>query len=289
MGAAKDYTGQKFNRLTAIERIPERGGQTRYKCICDCGQDIVVNGGHLASGATKSCGCWNVEQIIRRNKEQARKLDQPQCSLIGKRFGRLIVIQSSGERNTSDKFMSLCRCDCGNETLVVDAALRSGHTKSCGCLAAELRGSGSRTHGKSKSAEYGPWSAMWARCTNPNHAKYEQYKDRCPPPEWRDFAVFFRDMGPRPSPQHSIERIKNGQPYGPQNCRWATPSEQCRNQEKTVRVEFNGQVVSLADACDELGIEYKRSFRQKGNIKAVEMASNGLIKQVTQYDNTNFL
>lgn len=78
---------------------------------------------------------------------------------------------------------------------------------------------------------YGIWSGMWNRCTNPKASNYEYYGGRgiTVDPRWEDFDVFVADMGPRPSPRHSIDRIFNTRGYGPGNCRWATRSEQASN------------------------------------------------------------
>ena len=79
--------------------------------------------------------------------------------------------------------------------------------------------------------EYRAWAALRNRCSNPNHDAYKNYGGRgikvCE--RWNDFLAFLEDMGPRPSPKHSIDRINNDGNYEPDNCRWATRSEQCRN------------------------------------------------------------
>lgn len=86
--------------------------------------------------------------------------------------------------------------------------------------------------GGRQSLEYNSWRAMKARCGNPNHVAYQHYGGRgirvCD--AWQDsFKAFLLDMGPRPSPLHSLDRIDVNAGYSKKNCRWATPSEQARN------------------------------------------------------------
>lgn len=90
---------------------------------------------------------------------------------------------------------------------------------------------------RSTMPEYRIWAGMLARCLNPSTRAFPYYGARgitvCD--SWReDFASFYADMGPRPSPRHSIDRIDNNGPYAPFNCRWATPDMQCRNKRKTI-------------------------------------------------------
>jgi hypothetical protein len=209
--------------------------------------------------------------------------------MIGKTFGRLTVISGNGLRNSCGKFMYMCRCECGNEKLIVGASLRNGNTQSCGCLYKESRGTMSTTHGQSGSPEHASWKAMWSRCTNPNNQDYEFYKDKCPPDTWKDFEVFLKDMGPKPSPKHSIERENNNLPYSPGNCTWANANQQARNKGNTVRVLFNERPLSMADACDAADINYHQVAQRYYRNKDIEAASNGLFKQVTQNVHNNIL
>lgn len=126
-------------------------------------------------------------------------------------------------------------------------------------------------HGMSQSRIFMAWAAMIARCYNPNNNRYHRYGGRgiTVSDEWRhSFEKFFSDMGDRPSNKHSLDRIDNDGPYSAENCRWATGKEQCRNQEKTLFIESDGEKVSLLDACEKLGINPKTArYRLKANLQ----------------------
>lgn len=113
-----------------------------------------------------------------------------------------------------------------------------------------------KTHGQSMtrlrkaSPEYVAWAEMIKRCENPNCKSYERYGARgitvCS--RWRkDFAAFLADMGPKPSPEHSLDRRDNSGNYDPENCRWATRKEQARNRRTSRLITFNGESKTLAE------------------------------------------
>ena len=155
--------------------------------------------------------------------------------LTGRRFGRLTVIERTSEsRNQTKLWRSVC--DCGKEHLATSGNLRSGRTLSCGCLHREStrqRNAARSTHGMTNSREYRVWRSMICRCYCSSGSKsWKHYGGRgiaiCD--RWRhDFSAFFADMGPRPSPTHSIDRIDPNGNYEPSNCRWATALEQRHN------------------------------------------------------------
>ena len=116
-----------------------------------------------------------------------------------------------------------------------------------------------RRHGQSaqnRTPEYSCWDSMKQRCLNQSHTSYENYGGRgitiCE--AWLSFDNFFNDMGQRPSPRHTLERIDNNRGYEPGNCKWATRGEQLRNTRRSRYVEHDGQRKVIADWADEYGI-----------------------------------
>lgn len=104
---------------------------------------------------------------------------------------------------------------------------------------------------------YNVWASMRNRCNNPNYKQWADYGGRgisiCP--EWASFDQFVEDMGPRPSPTHSIDRIDNDLGYSPKNCRWATKKEQQRNQRRAVFVSIEGVSHRLVEIVEKTGIK----------------------------------
>lgn len=172
-------------------------------------------------------------------------------SLVGQRFGRLVVDQHN------EALWVDCVCDCGNRKRFYKSNVTLGKSKSCGCLSDEVRRAVHSTHGKSKTKEYMVWCRMWSRCTTPSVDRYPRYGGRgikvCE--RWRLFEVFLEDMGPLPGPGYSIGRIDNDGNYEPGNCRWETPLQQQTNTSKTVYVELgNGEKKPLTVLAAEAGI-----------------------------------
>jgi hypothetical protein len=157
--------------------------------------------------------------------------------LAGHSFGRLKVIEIAGS-DKHGKTRWRCACACGRAITVRGAHLMSGITRSCGCLAKEtLRKNGERSarHGHARvghrSLTYSSWQAMLKRCNNPHHRYYKNYGGRgikvCN--RWLKFENFLADIEERTSGT-TIDRIDNDGNYCKRNCRWATPSQQRRNQ-----------------------------------------------------------
>lgn len=184
--------------------------------------------------------------------------------LTGKRFGRLTVLARAGS-DSGKNATWFCRCDCGNEVVVVGSNMRCGDTRSCGCLRREMQSRAASTHRESKTRLYKVWAGIKSRCYNPNTDNYKYYGGRgivmCE--EWRDDFESFRDWsfanGYDPnarSQECTIDRIENDKPYCPENCRWANHLEQCNNQGKNKLFEHNGEIHTMAEWARSLGIKY---------------------------------
>jgi hypothetical protein len=147
----------------------------------------------------------------------------------GQRYGRLTLVR---DRRPGDRSMPV-RCECGSELAVSTGNLRSGNTQSCGCIKLERIASLKARHGLAGSRIYNIWCDMVARCTRPTHPRYVDYGGRgitvCE--RWLDFVNFYTDMGHRPAGR-SLDRRNNDCGYSPENCRWATASEQNSNRRR---------------------------------------------------------
>ncbi|MEA3224481.1 MAG: hypothetical protein U9Q07_00915 [Planctomycetota bacterium] len=184
----------------------------------------------------------------------AKPRKRSKLNLTDQQFGRLTVLSEAEPVGYKRRWH--CKCTCGRKTIVQQGNLRRGTTTSCGCWLRERATThGAASRGK-KTPEYRVWRSLINRCTNPNVSNYHHYGGRginvCP--AWRDFAVFLADMGPKPSPKHSIDRIDNEGDYEPGNTRWATRKQQNRNTRANHLLTFYGQTQCVTDWAGELKI-----------------------------------
>lgn len=149
------------------------------------------------------------------------------------KFGRLTPLRKLKRNRTAWE----CQCDCGNLVIVQQDHLRSGNTKSCGCLVRETMRAKQFKHGCAVkiTPEYRTWKHIKNRCLNPSAHNFKYYGavgvTVCK--RWKNsFESFLSDMGQKPSSSHSIDRKNPNGNYTPSNCRWATKFEQIHNRRK---------------------------------------------------------
>lgn len=177
-----------------------------------------------------------------------------EIEMLKRKFGMLTVLEL-GEPTIQKQRRWICECECGNKSLVRGSMLRSGATKSCGCLRVS-NGKLNKKHGMSSSKIYGIWCSMIQRCENYNESQAENYVmngikvcDR-----WREsFENFYADMGERPKGM-SLDRIDVNGPYSPENCRWADSIQQARNKKTTIFLDFNGERKPLIEWAKIIGL-----------------------------------
>jgi len=172
--------------------------------------------------------------------------------LTGRVYGRLTVISRAPNKGRRTVFN--CICSCGNSA-TVGAARLGKLTNSCGCIRKETAAKTSIScakHNASFSPEYNSWAGLKDRCNNKSSKDYHRYGSRgisvCD--RWlNSFENFLADMGKKPTPEYSIDRIDNAGNYTPENCRWADATVQCNNRRNNRVIVYRGVSRSLAQWC----------------------------------------
>lgn len=253
--------GETYNGVKVLEKFREKG-HTKYWCICPvCGKRFSMKAETV--GIAHQCKECNAKSRI--------------VDISGKRFGRLVAIEYAGKITSeiSPTTISLwkCKCDCGNQITVRYPALISGNTRSCGCLLDESRKINNVNKRRSVSHDFvfegnldnHPlrfiWKSMLMRCNNPHVKNYNNYGGRgikvCD--RWSGdlgFENFVKDMGERPTLNHTLDRIDVNGNYEPSNCRWATTEQQMNNRTDNSRIILNGESITCAQLCKRYGFYY---------------------------------
>ena len=190
-------------------------------------------------------------------------------NLTGEKFGRLTVIGVSRkvESGNRERYYWRCKCDCGNEKEVRTDCLTSGLVKSCGCLKKDQDKINLTKYHKHKLSHTKLWDTyygMKSRCYDKTDKRYSDYGGRgieiCP--EWlenfENFVSWSLENGFDDNLQ--IDRIDNDSGYSPQNCRWVSIKENCRNRRSNVMIEYQGKMITLVELSEILNIPYKTAY-----------------------------
>lgn len=181
---------------------------------------------------------------------------------VGEIHNRLTII--SFDKYEKKRYYWNCQCICGNIKSIRYDVLKSGQTKSCGCLCKELTSDRMTVHGYTKNLkippEYSCWIKIIQRCTNPKNKSYHRYGGRgitiCE--EWlNSFENFFHYVGSRPGKGYSIDRIDNNGNYEPGNVKWSTSLEQNNNlssNKKVINTETNEEYPTITSAARSMGM-----------------------------------
>ena len=231
-------------------------------------------------------------------------------NLIGKKFGKLIVIDRA--KNSEDgRRRWKCKCECGNITILQTNALRRGNTKSCGCLRKmKNEKNPNYKHGKRNTKLYYIWQGMKQRCYDTKSVKYHNYGKRgikvCD--EWKnDFMSFYNwalkngfcEFKNRK--EQTLDRINNNGNYEPNNCRWVTQSENCRNRNNNKILVKDGISKTIAEWCEELGLNQRTVSKRAQKYEDISdiLSVNNLLRKkhqsntgefyITKKDNNKFI
>lgn len=201
---------------------------------------------------------------------------------VGERIGKLVILEHL------PKDLVNCMCDCGTKKIVRLGHMRDGHVRSCGCLRTlnqpNLRHGHNRTGsaGTGPSPEYTCWQNIKNRCCNPHNISYKNYGGRgikvCE--RWaKSFHNFLNDVGLRPGPRYSLDRIDHDGDYVPDNVRWATWKEQHRNRRNNRLLTHSGETMPLAAWAERLCVKESTlawRIKYKGKDIAFQQSQGGV-------------
>ena len=200
-------------------------------------------------------------------------------NIIGKRFGRLLVLKRMENASNGDAVW-LCKCDCGKTKSIRGNAILTGRTISCGCYHKEIVSNKNNVNykdGRCGTRLYNIYNNMKSRCYKKNHKSYANYGGRgikiCD--EWlnkeKGFVNFYNwAMNNGYRDNLTIDRIDNDGDYKPSNCRWTTYREQANNTRTNHKVKYNGQIYTLAELSRKFDLNYEylknKKYREENNI-----------------------
>lgn len=242
-----------------------------YHVKCTCGTERFVEKSKLTCNISTHCGCRLGEKLSKANL----------IDLTGKRFGYLVAVSYN---QTKGKW--LLKCDCGNNHYTRSISLIKGNCKSCGCKSGELLSISRGFKGKRKHWLNNTHSNIMRRCYDSKSPKYNSYGGRGIGVHemFHDFWVFVSyiedELGPKPTPQHSLNRIDNDGDYAPGNLEWASPFEQNINKQDTIKFEYKGEMLSIPEICKKFGFGYTFWFSR---LKKESMTIKDVLDKIDTY------
>jgi hypothetical protein len=181
----------------------------------------------------------------------------------GLQFNNWTVLRR-GKTDKRKRIYWKCRCICGTIREIEGTSLRTGTSKSCGCVSAAATKIRETIHGMTGTPTHNIWKGMFRRCYSTNELSYKDYGRRgikiCK--RWHQFKYFLADMGMRPSVHHSIDRINNDGDYKPSNCRWATREEQAKNRRSSIIIDTPEGPMSIHEAAKKCGLGWSGMYQR---------------------------
>lgn len=244
--------------------------------------------GEDSGGTRQNSGSGATAPAISASAVASRTGWRNRGDMTGRQFGDLSVVRFAGNNKHRNRTW-LCKCECGEESVVPTASLMNGNTRSCGCKA--NIGDRTRTHGAKGTPEYAAWASLKTRCLNPKSAVYRYYGARgvTIAPEWiDDFAAFLAHVGQRPTPGHSLDRWPNKTGgYEPGNVRWATQEEQQNNRRDSLRIRLGGTAnLTIKQIATALGLSYHEVHRALAPLMSPTVTVDECGRQTTSTDST---
>lgn len=239
-------TGQQFGKLLVFGFAGINKTHPMWHCWCECGNGVTVVATNLIRRKTTSCGCYRTE-FVQRLKTR---------DLTGRRFGRWTVL----ERVKGPWW--ICLCVCGTIRAVRRGSLVKGTSTSCGCRRAEVTAKRNHIHGASYTSEYWAFRNARQRCTDPTDSRYYRYGGRGIQFRFNSFTEFYKEMGAKPSPYHSLNRVDNDGHYEKGNLQWATATEQARNRASNITLTLKDVTKIIMEWSESVDIPYGTLLRR---------------------------
>ena len=228
-------------------------GHVLCRCSCEARTEKEVAAHSISSGQSRSCGCLRRELSSR--------------TAVKQQYGRLTVIRRSDRKHPKKTFW-VCECACtpGRTIETCSSSLRTGHTRSCGCILQEK-------YAAARSATdvllHRRWCSMLTRCLDETSKSYKSYGGRGidVDPRWiASYEVFRDDVGYPRLPELQLDRIDNNRGYWPNNVRWVDTETQANNRRVTILMTLNGLTKPLSEWAKASGISAKvlRNRRRRG-------------------------